>query len=149
MATNEFLYLDKDDVVEEKEEEDSESDEANEGYDYAFVDPGHSDAQRCPICHLMAKTFVKLTAVERSSVKIVLRNTSNTLMNSNVLIFVRGLVRDTSKIQESHGIEREILQLQIYCTNKSEGCSWQGNLKYIDTHIKKCSNQVIKCLYMI
>ena len=32
MATNEFLYLDKDDVVEEKEEEDSESDEANEGY---------------------------------------------------------------------------------------------------------------------
>ena len=142
MATNEFLYLDEDDVEEEEEEEDNESDEENEGYNYTFVDPGPSDDQRCPICHFVARKACQTNCCGKIFCKGCLEKHRQYSDEFKCPICRKKLGKRYFKDTR---IEREILHLQIYCTNKNEGCSWQGNLKDIDTHIKECPNQVIKC----
>ena len=123
-------------------ESDSELEEENGGYDYEFVAPGPSDDQMCPICHLVARKACQANCCGKIFCKgciEILRQYSNEF---KCPICRRRLGKRYFKDKR---MEREISHLQIYCTNKNEGCSWQGNLKDIDTHIKACSNQKVTC----
>ena len=35
--------------------------------------------------------------------------------------------------------------LHVYCTNEKEGCKWQGEVNDIDTHLKSCQFEGVKC----
>ena len=49
--------------------------------------------------------------------------------------------------------QRIIGGLQVYCSNKKDGCTWKGELKNLSGHINKdkregdCQFQVVKCRY--
>ena len=49
--------------------------------------------------------------------------------------------------------QRYIRGLQVYCSNKKDGCTWKGELKNLSGHINKdkrdgdCQFQVVKCHY--
>ena len=49
--------------------------------------------------------------------------------------------------------QRIISGLQVYCSNKKDGCTWKGELKNLSGHINKdkregdCQFQVVKCRY--
>ena len=45
-------------------------------------------------------------------------------------------------------IDREVKSLHVYCTIKSRGCEWQGEVNYIDNHLTKdggCGYQDVLC----
>ena len=123
-------------------ETDSESDDENGGYDYTFVDPGPSDDQMCPICHLVARKARQANCCGKMFCKGCLEKLRQYSNEFNCPICRKSLGKRYFKDKRT---EREILHLQIYCTNKKEGCSWQGNLKGIDTHIQVCHNEKVTC----
>ena len=49
--------------------------------------------------------------------------------------------------------QRYIRGLQVYCSNKKDGCTWKGELKNLSGHINKnkregdCQFQVVRCRY--
>ena len=52
------------------------------------------------------------------------------------------------KIFHDKGIEREIKGLHVYCTNKEQGCEWQGELNDINNHLGNrdgCQFEEVKC----
>ena len=114
----------------------------NEGYDYQLVNGTPPDECICLICHLLArdahqanccgKIFCRncLVSHQKQSLKFNCPNCREPLAGK--------LFKDTKT-------DRDICHLQIYCTNKNEGCSRQGNLKDIDKHIKQCPNQEVTC----
>ena len=134
--------LDSESDDESGSESGSESDDENEGYDYAFVDPGPSDDQMCPICHLVARKACQANCCGKIFCKGCLEELRQYSNEFKCPICRRRLGKRYFKDKR---MEREILHLQIYCTNKNEGCSWQGNLKDIDTHIKACHKQEVTC----
>ena len=112
------------------------------GYDYAFVAPGPSNEQMCPICHLVARKACQANCCGKIFCKgclEILRQYSDEFNCPNCRTNLNGRY-----FQDTRG-DREICHLQIYCTNKNEGCSWQGILKDIDTHIKACRKQEVTC----
>ena len=137
-----ILDFEDEDSQEEEEESDSESDNENGGYDYAFVDPGPSDDQMCPICRLVARKACQANCCGKIFCKGCLEELRQHSNEFKCPICRRRLGRRHFKDKR---MEREILHLQIYCTNKNEGCSWQGNLQDIDTHIQACRNQEVTC----
>ena len=47
-------------------------------------------------------------------------------------------------------IDREVRSLKIYCDNKKKGCTWQGEINDIDTHLKNdngCRYEVVECAH--
>ena len=55
---------------------------------------------------------------------------------------------------EDKNVSRIINGLQVYCTNKAQGCQWKGDLKNLPTHLNKgkregeCQFEEVKCLYV-
>ena len=41
--------------------------------------------------------------------------------------------------------ERAIKNLKVFCTNKKEGCGWQGEINDIDKHVTQCQYQMVDC----
>jgi len=41
--------------------------------------------------------------------------------------------------------DREIRKLEVYCSNKSDGCEWTGELNDIEAHVKRCEFEDIPC----
>ena len=42
-------------------------------------------------------------------------------------------------------IDRAVRSLHVYCTNEKEGCKWQGEVNNIDTHLRSCQFEGVKC----
>ena len=129
-------------VEDSQEESDSEPDDENGGYDYEFVDPSPSDDQMCPICHLVARKACQANCCGKIFCKGCLEKHRQHSDEFKCPICCKRLGKRYFKDKR---MTRQILHLQIYCTNKNEGCSWQGNLQDIDTHNKECCNQEVTC----
>ena len=114
------------------------------GYDYEFLDPAPSDDQMCLICRLVAREACQANCCGKIFCKGCIQSHRYHSSEFNCPNCRKHL---TKRYFQDTRINREISSLNVYCTTKSEGCSWQGNLKDIDTHIKECPNQVIKCPY--
>ena len=41
--------------------------------------------------------------------------------------------------------ERIIKSLKVFCTNRNEGCEWQGEINDIDKHLTHCQFQMVDC----
>merc|ERR1712168_993314 len=46
---------------------------------------------------------------------------------------------DPDKVVDDKGVARTVMDLQVYCNNKAEGCNWSGELRQLDDHVDtKC-----------
>ena len=43
------------------------------------------------------------------------------------------------------GIEKDILKLVCYCSFRAYNCSWQGELRYLETHLGGCTFRAVRC----
>ncbi|CAF1011313.1 unnamed protein product [Rotaria sordida] len=50
------------------------------------------------------------------------------------------------KIVNDKDLEKEIQNLEVYCTNKEKGCDWFGILRNFPVHIETCGFILIDCL---
>ena len=108
------------------------------GYDYQFVEtPG--DTLICTICHLPSKephlsvccghVFCKSCAEASKKVNVACPMCQS----------------ETFSMFPNKQAERLIQNLKIFCTNKEQGCDWQGDLNNITNHLSSCLFQVVCC----
>ena len=112
------------------------------GYDYTFVEPGPSNEQMCPICQLVARKACQANCCGKIFCKGCLEKRRQHSSEFNCLNCAKKL---KGSYFEDRRVKLEISDLQIYCTYKNENCSWQGNLKDIDSHIQACRNEEVIC----
>lgn len=43
--------------------------------------------------------------------------------------------------------ERHILSCKVKCIYSSQGCSWEGELRFMEEHAVKCSSELVSCPY--
>ena len=113
------------------------------GYDYEFVDTNLPDEFQCPICILVprdvhqvsccGKMFCKscLDELKRISTNYTCPNCREDLTNNH---FFKDI-----------NMNRKIRNLHIHCTNKYNGCYWNGSLQDINNHLSKCLYQIVEC----
>ncbi|CAF1654076.1 unnamed protein product [Adineta ricciae] len=49
------------------------------------------------------------------------------------------------KIVNDKNLQKEIQNLEVYCTNKEKGCTWNGTLRESQVHIESCEFVTIEC----
>ena len=116
--------------------------------DLSFVEkPPEVIAIECPICLQIMLNDISLTSCGHhfctSCIKRVLdkKGSCPTCRASSYQIFP-----DADR-------QRIISGLQVYCSNKKDGCTWKGELKNLSGHINKgkregdCQFEVVECRY--
>ena len=112
-----------------------------EGYDYQFVDPGHTDDQKCPICHLVVRDAHQVTCCGKLLCERCLTKRRN---GSGKCPICRGNIKN-AYFQDKR-TDRKIKSLQVYCSYKDAGCKWIGELRGVEEHIvKDCNYQTVEC----
>ena len=44
-------------------------------------------------------------------------------------------------------IDREVKSLIVSCTNKEKGCTWKGEVRAVEVHVKTCAHELVQCEY--
>ena len=110
--------------------------EAFGGYDYEFVElPPSAFQTECPICHLILRepylvsccgTSFCHTCIQRLQAD---NSPCPNCREDNITVF------------PNKGLNRSLKQLQVYCTQRKDGCQWRGELGELDQHMnirKEC-----------
>ena len=110
------------------------------GYDYQFLEPGPSDIQKFPICHLVVRNAYQVNCCGKilcEGCMMKCRETSETCPICRTRIG-DNCFKDTRS-------DLEIKSLKVYCDNKEAGCDWTGEVREIEKHLKECAYQKICC----
>ncbi|XP_065903737.1 TNF receptor-associated factor 4-like [Dysidea avara] len=110
------------------------------GYDYDFVKPP-PDRLICKICQLPCRQAQKSECCGHVFCKVdlyTMRTTSD--CDACPMCRVEPLITYCDR-----AVDREIMELEIYCLNRNDGCIWVGELSSIDDHLNKGGGCMITC----
>ncbi|XP_013397447.1 TNF receptor-associated factor 2-like [Lingula anatina] len=48
------------------------------------------------------------------------------------------IIPSEDQVYPDRAVEREVLKLEVICTNKGDGCPWEGKLKDYESHEEEC-----------
>ena len=108
------------------------------GYDYQFVKTP-SDTLICIICYLPSKEPFLSVCCGHTFCKACLGGSRKF---SNVCPMCRS--DDFATIFNKQA-DRVIRSLHVFCTNKEQGCGWQGEVNDISSHLGNCLIQIVNC----
>ena len=111
-----------------------------EGYDYQFLEPGPSDDQKCPICHLVVRNAYQVNCCgkilcEGCLMKYRRQSPRCPMCRTHI----------GNKYFKDTRSDREIKSLKVYCDNKEAGCDWTGEVREIEKHLEECGYKEIDC----
>lgn len=109
----------------------------NGGYDYEFVEPPEN-RYTCNICHLPSRDPYMTGKCCRGQIFCKSCLDKALSISTNCPICRVEKVATFPNFQ----LEREIKNLNIYCTNKKKGCSWRGEISDIDHHLSKTEQRL-------
>ena len=114
------------------------------GYSYDFICTLH-DRFVCKICHFPSRDSYLSVCCGHGFCKSCLDN----LKKTAAITYTCPVCRDEEFVTfPNKQADREIKSLHIYCTNKEEGCEWQGALNSICSHLGNsdgCQFEALKC----
>ena len=113
------------------------------GYEYDFVD-SIPDRMLCEICHLPSRDPYLSVCCGHLFCKSCVENVRNSPV-SNTCPVCRS---EEFMAFPDKAINREIISLHVFCTNKVMGCEWQGELNDINNHLGNsngCQFEKVKC----
>ena len=118
------------------------------GYEYTFVETPPNRCI-CNICDYPSRDPYMTGRCCRGQTicKSCLDNWLGTSGANRCPVCSKELARGSNTHPNYH-IEREVNSLHIYCTNKKEGCEWQGELNDINIHLGNsdgCQFEGVKC----
>ena len=116
------------------------ADEPCEGYEYQFLEPGPSDDQKCPICHLVVRNAYQVNCCGKILCEDCLMKYR---MQSGICLMCRAHIGD--KFFKDTRSDREIKSLKVYCDNKEAGCDWTGEVRRIEKLLERCGYKEIDC----
>jgi FtsZ-binding cell division protein ZapB len=101
-----------------------------------YVHPDRISSQLiCPIC-----TQVLKNPVQTSTDHLFCEDELLEWMSRSSICPVSKQVLDPSKIKKPSRIILNMLaELEIYCTNKNEGCNWSGQHERLENHLVTCT----------
>ena len=116
------------------------------GYDYEFVDTP-LDILICKICCYPSREPHLSDCCGHTFCKSCLRGYEVSVKHpltkgSNGCPMCRS---EEFKCVRNKQTERVIKNLKVFCTNKDEGCGWQGEINDIDKHLTQCQYQMVDC----
>ena len=108
------------------------------GYGYCFVNTP-PETLICAICFLPSKEPHLITCCGHTFCKICLEGSKNS-----------GSICPMCRSEEFAAVfnkqaDRMIQSLHVFCTNKEQGCEWQGEVNDITNHLGDCLFQVVHC----
>ena len=109
-------------------------------YDHQFLEPGHSDDQKCPICHLVVRNAYQVNCCGKILCEDCLMEYCRQFRKC---LMCRTHIGD--KYFKDTRSDREIKSLKVYCDNKEAGCDWTGEVRRIEKHLERCGYQEIEC----
>jgi len=126
------------------------------GYDeYQFVDsrpfslllPAIEDMMFCKICYLLSRDPFLSCCCGHTFCKSCLDLLNVTADTGSVYVTRMCPVCREKDFQtvKNHQVDRVIKSLHILCTNFKAGCTWQGELNYIEAHLKSCQLEKVAC----
>ena len=128
---------------------DSEQPAAQEGYDVEVVND--TGAYDCLICHLIPRYPMQVSCCGMRFCRTCI---TRVLSDKNVCPHCQAK-GDTIQVFDDEGHRHTVMELKVYCPNKKQGCSWIGELYYLDTHLnskpkegsesKGCQYTVLTC----
>ncbi|CAB4016039.1 TNF receptor-associated factor 6-like [Paramuricea clavata] len=114
---------------------------AANGNDIEFVQP-LQDEFKCTFCKLVLCTPFQTSCGHRYCERCIKENilTSGSKMcpEDNTVISMEQIFPDKF-------CNREIMKLQIFCSNKHRGCNWTGPLKFSKDHQSECPKHLLVC----
>ena len=108
------------------------------GYDYQFVKTP-SDTLICTVCFLPSRQPCLSECCGHTFCKSCLEGSKKF---SNICPMCRNEEFATMFNKQA---DRMIRSLHVFCTNKEQGCKWQGEVNNINGHLSNCLFQVIYC----
>ena len=115
------------------------TEESSTGYNYKLVDGGLEHI--CPICQSVVRDAYQVNCCGKILCKNCLAKCRRSSDNCPAC-------RHTN-IGEKHfkdtKSDQQIKSLQVYCSLKDSGCTWIGELRSVEEHVKDCPKQVINC----
>ena len=108
------------------------------GYDYQFVKIP-SDMLICTICFLPSKQPYLSECCGHTFCKSCLEGSKKF---SNICPMCRS---EYFKAIFNKQADRVIRSLHVFCTNKIQGCEWQGEINNISNHLGNCLFQIVHC----
>ena len=117
------------------------------GYnEYEFVDPV-PDRCVCNICHLPSRDAY-MTGQCCQGLTICKSCLDQWQTTAGYAARCPVCCNEEGEFHPNYPIVREVRRLHIYCTNKEEGCEWQGELNDINNHLGNndgCQFEEVKC----
>ena len=108
------------------------------GYDYQFVKTP-SDMLICTVCFLPSKQPYLSECCGHTFCKSCLEGSKKF---SNICPMCRS---EDFKAIFNKQADRVIRSLHVFCTNKKQGCEWQGEVNNITNHHGNCLFQIVHC----
>ena len=100
------------------------------GFECSFVEkPPRAFQCECPICLLVLREPYQATCCGKSFCKDCVRETkavSNTCPTCKKVNFVT---------YPNKGLQLSLYDFRVYCSHKSKGCEWTGELRELDNHL--------------
>ena len=108
------------------------------GYDYEFVETV-SNSLICTICFLPSKEPHLSACCGHTFCKSCLEGIMKFSNNCPVCR------SEEFDVMFNKQADRAIRSLHVFCTNKAQGCLWQGEVYDINNHLGNCLFQVVHC----
>ena len=112
------------------------------GYEYEFVETC-PDIVVCQICKYPSKE----PYITKCCGNIFCKSCLDKQKEAKSINYACPVCREENEFEvfPNKQIDRQVRSLRIYCTNKKNGCEWQGELNYIDDHRKGCQFEEVNC----
>ena len=113
----------------------------NGGYDYEFVE-APSDITECKICHLPSRDPYLSVCCGHVYCKTCLDSTKKLTATTSACPMCRD---EEFTVYPNKQLDRIVRNLKIFCSNKSKGCKWQGEVNNITEHLRDCQFEETEC----
>ena len=105
----------------------------------------------CPICLLILREPYQVTCCGKSFCRACIHR----VKEDSVLC--PACKQDEFYVYSDKGLKQSLYSFKVYCSNKNEGCDWQGELGQLDQHINSssdrnkrlegCAHTKVRCSY--
>ena len=100
------------------------------GFECAFAEKVSKGVQcECPICLLVLREPYQATCCGKSFCKECILRVKVDLKSCPTC------KDDNFKLFHNKGLQQSLYDFQVYCTHKSKGCEWTGELRELDNHL--------------
>ena len=100
------------------------------GFECVFAEKVSKGVQsECPICLLVLREPYQATCCGNSFCKECIHQVKADLKPCPTC------KDDNFKLFHNKGLQQSLYDFQVYCTRKSKGCEWTGELKELDNHL--------------